>query len=413
MSDVKKRLFVAYGPWTILNYAAIIKMQNDGLTNELVILCDFDNIEYNKTFAQGFKLFDSITCLDRRTCGSENFDLYRVGDYKEVYFVDLFFFKYTSEHTSDVLEYSKVCDFYILSESIWQSVYKKTEIEYDKILKGYYYTNYLNKFTSSEAFYKLRTIEINKDVIHYLLNLIRSELKLDFVEKQGKNIVISFQGFAVVIYQNKLKEHLVKVANAFRDKGFKVYIKPHPNDNNKIKNILKNIDNIEILDTNLPIEVLDLDIIAIASYFSTSLYSYPHFNSAVALNLVEPNFLLKKNYLSADVFHKIFTLISLKYSLNYKKMLGKIDKNMSGEKCKEIFTKEYEKLLKKVEPVVQDKLFFTFLKFLQKVYFFSNSARIGSFEMPVFKKQIKGITKIILEMLSGMIFIFYYLKGRI
>ena len=413
MSDVKKRLFVAYGPWTILNYAAIIKMQNDGLTNELVILCDFDNIEYNKTFAQGFKLFDSITCLDSNEYGNGNLELFAVQNYAELYLVDYLFFVFTNEQTLDVLKYSKVCDFYILSESIWQSVYKRNKILYNKILKGYYYTNYLNKFFPSEAFRDLNMIEIDRDILSDVFKLTCKDFNICPTLSSVKSILITFQGFISYAYEEKTEKYILETAKTFTNKGFKVYIKPHPNDNNKIKNILKNIDNIEVLDTNFPVEVLDLDIIAIASYFSTSLYSYPHFNSAVALNLVEPNFLLKKNYLSADVFHKIFTLISLKYSLNYKKMLGKIDKNMSGEKCKEIFTKEYEKLLKKVEPVVQDKLFSTFLKFLQKVYFFSNSARIGSFEMPVFKKQIKGITKIILEMLSGMIFIFYYLKGRI
>ena len=170
----------------------------------------------------------------------------------------------------------------------------------------------------------------------------------------------------VGITQQEYIELQTTMLNEILDAGYKILYKPHPRDN-EYYGFDKN-PNVIFLTSKYPIELYNLDIVAILSINSTASLSYPHYWDVPGFcNIPEKTIFGAK----ADIAqNNIIRYIVKEYSLDYKYLLNFDVKNLSKNELKKQIKNFYDEYLNKKEKLSENKQIYD--------YWFKVNEQIGN-----------------------------------
>lgn len=143
------------------------------------------------------------------------------------------------------------------------------------------------------------------------------------------------------------KTMLYELLNA----GYKILYKPHPRDN-EYYGFDKN-PNVIFLTSKYPIELYNLDIVAILSINSTASISYPHYWEVPGFCNIPDKTIFETKTDKAQ--NNIIRYIVKEYSLDYKHLLDFDVKNLSKEELKKQIKEFYDDFLSKKEKLSENK----------------------------------------------------------
>lgn len=142
--------------------------------------------------------------------------------------------------------------------------------------------------------------------------------------------------------REKFVEIQSNMLNELLNAGYKILYKPHPRDN-EFFGFDKN-PNVTFIDSKFPIELYNLDVVAIVSVSSTTsitpahYWGIPSFSNVVDESLVHND----KDKISIDIVRTIVR----EYSPNYKELLNFDVKNLTKEELKTQLKKLYDDFIK-------------------------------------------------------------------
>lgn len=138
--------------------------------------------------------------------------------------------------------------------------------------------------------------------------------------------------------------------NNLLNAGYTILYKAHPRDNDFYG--LENNPNVYFINSKLPIELYNLDIIAVVTMSSTCALSIPHYwNIPCFSNVLEQT--LKKNQSIAKL--NIVRYMVKEYSPNYRELLNINLENFSGEELKQTIKKIYKNFISTKPLLSQNK----------------------------------------------------------
>ena len=130
--------------------------------------------------------------------------------------------------------------------------------------------------------------------------------------------------------------------NDLLDAGYKIMYKPHPRDTEFYG--LENNPNVEFVTSKLPIELYNLDVLAVVSMSSTCVLSIPHYWEIPCFSDIIKQAV---DYNPKDVMKiNLIRYIVSQYSPNYKMLLDLDVKNTSREELKIRIKNIYDNFMK-------------------------------------------------------------------
>lgn len=276
---MKKRLFITTGSISLVNALIIIDMlkMNEEISEDTLAVLSFHQspqfINFTKKIA-GLHNFKQISFFNWEKQLKNEF---KFQNFDEIYSVPLpKLFKNLNNHKSG----------YLFDEG---PGYASFDMRKYKNLKGYYITTFLDKLRLIDTPKSIPVFEITKEAffkksaeIIALLGEnehIQTEKNILFIghyiyRKLGDNVAIAFY-----------KKYL----DYFINKGYTVYFKGHPRDNDVILPILEKEysgnEKFKLLENALPIEIYNYNFDLIVGAYSGTLVSIPHYRNIPAINL--------------------------------------------------------------------------------------------------------------------------------
>ena len=153
-----------------------------------------------------------------------------------------------------------------------------------------------------------------------------------------------------------------KMLNDLLNKGYKILYKPHPRDN-EFFGFDKN-PNVIFIDSKFPIELYNLDIVAIVSVSSTTSITYSHYwNIPGFSNILDVSLVDDGKDESINIIRKIIK----EYSPNYKELLNLDVKNLSKAELKCVVKDIYNDFLKNKPLLSQNENIKEFIRGLNEI----------------------------------------------
>ena len=275
---MKKRLFVSTGSISLINVLAIIEQTK---TDE-----DFQDTLAIISFAQSEEFINSTNKI--------------AGLHK---FINIVYFKKERE----LLNTFNFDDFDIVYSSAFPKFYSKlnkhkfayvyeegpgsarSNISTLNSVKGFFITPYINKFSYMYSPKNANIQDINKETFY---NISKKIIQL-FNENENleteKNVLFIGHYVYRKLGDNVALDFYKKYISYFIEKGYTVYFKGHPRDNDvilpQIKEFYNNEDKLKFLNNSLPIEIYDYNFDIITGAYSGTLVSIPHFRNIPSINL--------------------------------------------------------------------------------------------------------------------------------
>lgn len=334
--DKTRRLFLTTGNLSLINNITIIKqLATENCEDSLLILSNLVNPKFYDTCKQVAKLHDfkEIYCYNEQEQNLIEYVLKNeLTDYDEIYFSNQYQF---INVTHTLYPNAK---WIITDEGCGGKLARLKYCNYDNVEKMI-----MHKYLGKLDFFGLQarnwekivplSMSIFKEVCRECEKMYPITLKQT---KDDKSVIFCGSWYEVsglskdeyMQLQDSIIEHLIT-------NGYKIFFKPHPRDP---RNYINN-QNVTILNTALPIECYDLDVVAIISVASSSplhminAYNLPGFTLSLVDRVNKP-FELKwlsalERKLMADYTPPIEEILSVDARLYTKDELKKI----LQEKC--------------------------------------------------------------------------------
>ena len=325
---MKKRLFITTGNFSLLNALTLIKMDKEEYEDYLVIF-SFNMpdkfIFANQQMASlgNFKKIEWLHDLSKTKFRSLDFDIVYALAGLKINHPNLIWFDEGFGYV-----YKSFCS---------PNFPKKT-----------YYWNYLGKCVSeNEAINsepdKRCFLQICQEIAQKDTNKIK-------IPKDEKTVLIAAQYFLNYLYSPEEKLNFYRKLSAYCiQKGFHVYLKPHPREDIVPYETLKKefSENFDIFDSYFPLEVYTNNFTLVISTTCTTLFTTPHFFDVPCATAITPHFYNLWKYLKIDGLW--LYMFSKEYIPDYKKMLAKITKEMSSDDAKQKMMAILREHLKKKE----------------------------------------------------------------
>lgn len=334
----KKRLFVTTGNISLINILAILNsLEKDNYEDYLVIESNtgtksFWEINYNIAQKYKFKkifLFYSIRF-------DTAFILNNLFDFDEVFVLNK---KDQIETIKELLPSTKI-NLYDEGAGSLASFKNSDNLNINK----FYTHKYLNKLDGLNIPKNIKNHMIIQDTIFF--NKIAKEitaeypLNVNFNEKE-KSIIFcgTYWNPTLDPPKKEFEKAQLKLINSLKNCGYKIYYKPHPRAEELYG--LNNNPSVQMLTSVIPIELYNLDILAVVSSSTCCIAPY-HYWGTPCFSDISAFSLTQNNPLGINLFRFIIK----EYSPDYRELL-KIDaKNLSREEVKSKIKEIYDNYLK-------------------------------------------------------------------
>lgn len=188
---------------------------------------------------------------------------------------------------------------------------------------------------------KFENIDINE--FKKIANELSSKYPIQY-ELQPEDKVILYCGIyweVTGLSREKFIEAQSRMLNDLLEKGYKILYKPHPRDNEFFG--FDKHPNVIFIDSKLPIELYNLDVVAIVSVSSTTSITPAHYWDIPSFsNVIDESISKKENSVNINVIRFIIK----EYSPNYKELLKLDVKNTSKDELKKQIKEKYISFLK-------------------------------------------------------------------
>lgn len=238
----------------------------------------------------------------------------------------------------------------------------------DKInnLKGFKTHNYLDKidFYGLDNLEKIKFKNINMDKFKKIATQISEKYPIQYkLNKYDKAILYCGIYWEVTgLSREKFIKTQSKMLNDLLNKGYKILYKPHPRDN-EFFGFDKN-PNVIFIDSKFPIELYNLDIVAIVSVSSTTSITYSHYwNIPGFSNILDVSLVDDGKDESINIIRKIIK----EYSPNYKELLNLDVKNLSKAELKCAIKDIYNDFLKNKPLLSQNENLKEFIRGINEI----------------------------------------------
>lgn len=335
---MQKRLFITTGSISLVNTLTIIEQTKDNTEYEdtLLILSFHQSAEFISTNKKIANLHNFKEILffkkEKEVLKSVNFNNYD--------------FIYSVTVSRFYNEYRKHNNVYIFDEgpgSLKSDIRKLTN------LKGLYVSKFINKFSFVNEPDNIPNYEMNTAIFNEISSKIIKIFNEQEILETGKNALFIGHYIYRKLGDETAINFYVRNIEYLMDRGYTVYFKAHPRDNDVILPVLleKYQDNqkFKCLKNSLPIEIYDYNFDIVVGSYSGTLVSIPHYRKISAVNLP-----LKELYHSSAGlgFKKFFALYDF-----YVPALSEMD-DVIG-KDKEIIWARYASIIDK-KPLLKDNI---------------------------------------------------------
>lgn len=278
MDNIKKRLFITTGSISLINALTIIeqtKSQGD-FEDVLVVI----SMTQGKSFVDTTKKIASLHSFKEIKFLNKEREI--VKNYKLKEF-ETIFIALTSKICKNIFSHKNV---YIFDEGPGSA---KAELKQIPKIKGMYTTRFLDKISFIPFGKNKEIYEIDKSVF---FNITQKILKLfgesDKLETEKNVLFIGHYVYRKAGTERAI-EFYKKYINYFIDKGYNIYFKGHPRDNDVVLPIIKkefeNNKNLHFMENSLPIEIYNYNFDIAVGAYSGTLVSLPHYYDIPAINL--------------------------------------------------------------------------------------------------------------------------------
>lgn len=275
---MKKRLFITTGSISLINAISLIKQTKEKESEDTLIILSFSlSDEFKKTNEKIASLvnFKKILYFKKESEIARNINF---KDFDEVY------------STTAAKLYKKLNNHknvFIFDEGPGSV---RTRLGKFNNIKGIYSTKFIDKFSfvdpPKNAFSAIIDVDVfnktSKDVLN-LFSLANPPLLTN------KNVLFIGHYIYRALGDETALSFYKKYIDYFISKGYSVYFKAHPRDNDiilpKLVEDYKNNSNFNLLNNSLPIEIYDFNFDIIAGSYSGTLVSIPHYRKIPAIHL--------------------------------------------------------------------------------------------------------------------------------
>lgn len=186
----------------------------------------------------------------------------------------------------------------------------------------YFYTNrYLNKIDgigfSEEILKRFKPLSLKefKNISKELQE--KYPINLNFTCNRKNILYCGVYWYGSGLSKSRFYEEEEKMLNALLEKGYNIYFKPHPRDTNYGK--WQNSPYITFINSFFPIEIYELNIVAVVAMSSASVLMYSHYHNVAAFSNVLPETINRKK---SEIKFGLIRYIFKEYTLDYTKLLN-------------------------------------------------------------------------------------------
>lgn len=331
------RLFDTTGNISLINALTIINEEKDYDQYEDILIIDSHGTEdfrrYNLEIA---KLHNF-----KKIIFTSNIRLKTVLLLHNLYKVDILYVMNHPVHLPFLLQLYKKSTYYVIDEGAASLV----NAGIDKInkLKSVRTHLYLNKldFCNIEDIKKLKFEPLNIIEFREIAKNLSKRYPIEIKSSKDEKTILYCGIYWEVsgLDKNNFIETQNEMLNNLLKAGYKILYKPHPRDTEYYG--LDENPNVEFITSKLPIELYDLDVLAVVSLSSTSSLSPAHYWGIPCFSNVIDQALLDNRF---NI--NINRLIVKEYSPNYNELLKLDVKNSSREELKRQIKEIYDDFLK-------------------------------------------------------------------
>lgn len=333
---IKRRIFLSSGNISLINVLTFLKQfPEDNVEDVLVIDTPLGSKEFlkvNYEVAQ-FHNFKKIICAN--------------GVYPLFYFLqhNLFMFDEIYAHNKHhymrfIQPLFKKSKFVIFDEGIG-SIYEQYHPN-NKYISKLVTMNYCDKFDRL-GWNSCQNIYLNKNIFIEIANAITKKYPFDINIDPSSKTVLFCSAYWQQFNMNKSEyyDYQNNIITKLQEKGYKVIYKKHPRETNNIKIP----DGVTITNCLLPLELYNLDILAIVSIASTvSVHPYYYWNIPGFVDINEKTFVYNENKIN----HLDVNKYMLKtYVPNIAVLLKYNVEDYTHEELKLLLRKEFQNTLNK------------------------------------------------------------------
>lgn len=284
---IKRRLFLTTGNISLVNNLTVIKQLNEKNCEDVLFI--HSNIANEDFFEHAKKIaslhnFKKIYSLHRKNPDCRDFFIKnKLTDFDEIYYVNQYQFIFL---TKELYPNAK---WILTDEGMNSKLARIDHCDYDKVDKIIMH-NYLDKidYFGLDKHNADKIIPLDKKLFQEIAAKCAQFYPVDLNLKPDEKAVLfcgswwEYTGLSKDDYMELQNKTIEKLTNI----GYKVLFKPHPRDP---RNYINN-PNITILNTRLPLECYNLDIVAVVSMVSSTSLQYLYFQDIPGFNILNMDF---------------------------------------------------------------------------------------------------------------------------
>lgn len=349
-NNIKKRLFSTTGNISLVNAITLIKQLNEQNCEDYLIINSNGNDNFwetNMSISSLHNFKKIIKIHDIRF--STGFLLSNIYKIDEIYSINHPF------HLDLYKEIFGDVDINLIDEGIGSLI--NYGLEDNSQIKAFYTNKYIDKIDglgfSNDFIEKFKPL--STDIFKNIAKILVEKYPiLPAIDKTKKNILYCGNyWYGSGLSKEEFETVQDKLVNDLINQGYNVLYKPHPRDTQFER--LKNNPNVTFINSMLPIEVYNLDMLAVVSICSATSILVAHYWNIPGFSNVQDKTIQKTS--NDRIRSNLIRMLIEEYSPNYKYLLDFDVKNMSKNDLKVQIHAAYQTfLLNKANSSVNHRL---------------------------------------------------------